>query len=196
MPFVETISWFLFSGLLVWAALSDGRTLTIPNRLCLAVALLYITRLPIVGPVDWVIGLGLGFGGLLAGFIAFERGWIGGGDAKLIAAVLPWAGITEAGGFLLVTALTGGVLALAILIRHRGPFLLRMMTGRAFLSEPPAQTSAEPPAQTSAEAPEDGTQGATRDGSAAIPGLPYGIAIAAGGLWLAAQDTLVAFNSF
>lgn len=173
MPFVETISWFLFSGLLVWAALSDGRTLTIPNRLCLAVALLYITRLPVVGPVDWAIGIGLGLGGLLAGFIAFERGWIGGGDAKLIAAVLPWAGITEAGGFLLVTALAGGVLALVILARHRGPFLLRMMTGRALF-----------------------TEAAKGDGAGAIPGLPYGIAIATGGLWLAAQDTLVAFNSF
>jgi prepilin peptidase CpaA len=165
MPFVETLSWMIFSGLLVWAALSDGRTLTIPNRLCLAVALLYLARLPVVGPTEWAIGLGLGLCGLAVGFFAFERGMIGGGDAKLIAAVLPWAGITDAGGFLLVTALAGGVLALFVLMRYRGAGLLRAITGRALISEP------------------------TGSADAALPGLPYGIAIAAGGLWISVRAT-------
>jgi prepilin peptidase CpaA len=163
MPFVEALSWFIFSGLLIWAALSDGRTLTIPNRLCLAVALLYIARLPVLGPTEWAVGLLIGMGGLAGGFLAFNRGLIGGGDAKLIAAVLPWAGSADAGAFLLITALAGGVLALVILIRHRGPALIRTVTGRVFLSEP--RGSAE----------------------LALPGLPYGIAIAAGGLWIAVR---------
>lgn len=158
MPFVETISWFLFSGLLGWAALSDGRTLTIPNRLSLAVALLYVTRLPVIGAEAWLVGLGLGLSGLLLGFVAFERGVIGGGDAKLIAAVLPWAGLENAAGMLLVTALAGGVLATGLLLRHRGPFLMRMVTGRGPFPGPADRAS---------------------------PELPYGIAIACGGWWLA-----------
>ena len=163
MPFVETLSWMIFSGLLVWAALSDGRTLTIPNRLCLAVALLYLARLPVVGPTEWAVGILIGLGGLAIGFVAFDRGLIGGGDAKLIAAVLPWAGSADAGAFLIVTALAGGTLALFILARYRGATLLRGLTGRAFLSEP---------------------NGSTDTGA---PGLPYGIAIATGGLWIAAR---------
>ena len=163
MPFVETLSWMMFSVLLLWAALSDGRTLTIPNRLCLAVALLYLARLPVVGPTEWAFGVLIGIAGLTIGFLAFGQGLIGGGDAKLAAAVLPWAGTADAGLFLIVTALAGGILALFILARNRGPAILRGLTGRALMSEPTGSADAE------------------------APGLPYGIAIATGGLWIAAN---------
>lgn len=166
MPFVETLSWMIFSGLLVWAALSDGRTLTIPNRLCLAVALLYLARLPVVGPTEWAFGVLIGLVGLSVGFLAFDRGLIGGGDAKLVAAVLPWAGSAHAGTFLIVTALAGGVLALLMLARYRGPALLRGLTGQALLYAPKGSTETD------------------------APGLPYGIAIATGGLWVAVKAVI------
>jgi len=167
MPFVDFVTWVLFSGLLVWAALSDGRTLTIPNRLCLAVALLYLSRLPIVGLADWATGFAIGLLALVIGFIAFERGWIGGGDAKLLAAVLPWAGAAQTGELLAVMALVGGALAILLLIRHRGPFLINLAVGRDLL---PLPTGSLPGGE--------------------LPPMPYGIAIAAGGLWIAVPAAL------
>lgn len=155
MPFVDLIAWILFSGLLFAAALSDGRTLTIPNRLCLAVAFLYLARLPVLGVTDWSLGLLAGLCVLLAGFVLFARGWFGGGDVKLLAAAAFWAGPAQLLPMLVVTGLAGGVLALAVLVRHR-----TAIAARAFLEPAP------------------------NDGSTALD-LPYGIAIATGGWWVA-----------
>ncbi len=153
MPFVDSVLWISVSGLLVWAALSDGRTLTIPNRLCLAVAILYLGRLPIIGTAAWLEGIAVGTAILAFGFLAFSRGWLGGGDAKLLAAVGLWAGPGHVLAMLTITALAGGVLTALVLARRYTPFLLS-----------------------------PGLR-ATEHGA---PAVPYGIAIAAGGIWLAA----------
>lgn len=154
MPFVDLIAWILFSGLLFAAALSDGRTLTIPNRLCLAVAFLYLARLPVLGVTDWSLGLLAGVCVLLVGFVLFARGWFGGGDVKLLTAVALWAGPGQLLPMLVVTGLAGGVLAIAMLLRHRTAIM-----ARAF--HDPASTN----------------------GGMALE-LPYGIAIASGGWWV------------
>jgi len=53
---------------------------------------------------------------LLSGFALFSAGFIGGGDAKLLAAVALWLGWTDLPLFLLYTALAGGILALAMIM--------------------------------------------------------------------------------
>ena len=52
---------------------------------------------------------------LLVGFSMFARGWIGGGDTKLMGAAALWMGFDHLLSFLLWTALMGGALALFLL---------------------------------------------------------------------------------
>ncbi len=55
----------------------------------------------------------------------FAAGLLGGGDVKLLAAGSLWLGATGTGGFLMVTVLAGGLLALVFLAlrlaRRDGP---------------------------------------------------------------------------
>lgn len=119
------LSWFfiaLLAAAMLWAAIGDWRTRTIPNWLNGAIALLAI-------PFWWSIGLGLWPGvalqiglamGVFALFaIAFRFGAMGGGDVKMAAALalwLPFAGIVK---LLAVMSIAGGILTLAMLAAHR-----------------------------------------------------------------------------
>jgi prepilin peptidase CpaA len=58
----------------------------------------------------------------------FAAGWIGGGDAKLFAAVAPWLGWPAIASFLMVTALAGGALAL-LLLNVRAAWLKPYLAG-------------------------------------------------------------------
>ncbi|HZP99675.1 MAG TPA: prepilin peptidase [Reyranella sp.] len=155
---------FVFALLLVWAGWRDLRSMRIANRLSLAVVATFVV---------WAIA-GFGSGrmtleGLAAtmlcaialfgvGALAFAAGVLGGGDVKLLAAATLFAGPAQLLDFLTVTALAGGVLALAILAGAPiGPALPdRDGTLRARLRS----------------------------------GLPYGPAIAIGGLWVAVAQTM------
>ena len=59
--------------------------------------------------------LGVGALALAAAMAMWALGWIGGGDAKLFAASALWIGWPAVGMFLLVTALGGGALSVALL---------------------------------------------------------------------------------
>jgi len=106
-----------FVVLLGWAAISDCLTFTIPNRISLALLALYpgwvVATWPSVDPLG---GLAVGIAVLIAGFIGFNAGVMGGGDAKLLAVVALWAGPPRVFEVLLVTSLAGGLLALPILV--------------------------------------------------------------------------------
>lgn len=109
-----------FCCLMLAAALSDLRSLSIPNRFSLGIALLYPAFvLASGGTVDWLGGLMAGGGLLLAGFLLFAFGAFGGGDAKLLAAGGLWAGPELLLSYLFMTALAGGVMALAMWLRQR-----------------------------------------------------------------------------
>ena len=112
------------AALLVWAAVTDIRTMRIPNRIVIAIVALYpLWLLTHPAPIDGLWAVTMAAGVLLAGFAAFSAGLIGGGDAKLLAAVSLWAGPAHVVGMLTVTALLGGVLAaawfLALVVRRR-----------------------------------------------------------------------------
>lgn len=105
-------------GLLAWCAVEDIRTRTIPHAAIAAVVLVYAVHAP-AGHADWVSGL-IGAGILLvAGFVLFYFHIMGGGDAKLIAAMGLWTGLSHIVPFILYTAITGGVVTLAVLVIHR-----------------------------------------------------------------------------
>lgn len=142
------------AAVFVWAAVSDARRYLIPNAASLLLVGLF-AAFAIFSPSDISV-----LGHVLAGAAAFAvgaglfyGGLMGGGDVKLLAAATLWAGPAHAADLLLVTALAGGLLGMGMLLARRL-------------------------ARRAAPAP-SGDAAAT----AMQARLPYGIAIAAGGLW-------------
>ena len=107
----------------------------------------------------------------MVGVLLFARELVGGGDVKLIAALSLWAGLEHFAMFALVTTLTGGILGLAILWFQRWSPVIHAHLAGFGLAAPVA------PAPRSPRAAEPGPPA-----SAAPATLPYGIAIAAGGV--------------
>lgn len=160
--------------LFVVAAISDFRTRIIPNWIPAFLGLLF-TVAAIVDPsahppLSSVAAAILVFVPLL---ILFAWGKMGGGDVKLLTAAALWSGWEQLPTLLLVTMLVGGVLAIVALVR----IAARRAADTLALFFP---CSATAKARLWLEA-----LLRTRNGDA-LPlgeaGLPYGIAIAAGGL--------------
>lgn len=107
----------LYPIALFWAAFSDLTTMTIPNRLTigLAVAFVPVALLSHLSLTGWGIHLGLGLAGLVLGMIFFALRFMGGGDAKLLAAASLWLGFHGFVALFLYTAIFGGVLTLGIM---------------------------------------------------------------------------------
>ena len=113
-----------FPLLVLAAAVTDAATYTIPNWISLALAGAFV---PAAAAAWWaevplsVIGLcvGLGFAALILGMAMFAFGWIGGGDAKLLAACALWLGWQGLAPFLFWTTVAGGVMAAALLVARR-----------------------------------------------------------------------------
>ena len=149
------------TGLLLWSAWSDVTDRRIANLTVAGVAALYPLAVVLdVLPGSPVAGLILAGIVFVIGLAVFAAGAIGGGDVKLAAALGLWAGSTDAAGFLLVTALAGGALSVLILATRNLPFA-------PYLSGPlkagPQTDGQEMPRES----------------------VPYGVALAAGGLWIA-----------
>ena len=153
-----------FALLLLLAAWQDLRTMQIAD----AVSLGIVGAFAVWALGGWVmgtlsfttVGLALACSAALfaAGAAAFAAGALGGGDVKLLAAASLFAGTGLISDFLLVTALAGGVLG---------------VLGVAVLAGTPISPLAP-----------------AADATLRIrlrSGLPYGPAIAAGGLWVAAS---------
>jgi len=68
--------------------------------------------------------------GLVAGFAFFAARFVGGGDAKLFAAVALWFGFGDLLSYVLIASLAGGALTLLILALRRVPL---PVTGRPWL---------------------------------------------------------------
>lgn len=105
-----------FLALVGYAALTDVRTWRIPNRVSLAIALLYpayVLASPVA--VDWLSAVGIAAAVFLVGLGLFVLRWMGGGDVKLMAAVSLWAGPVAIVPFLTHTALAGGAIAILML---------------------------------------------------------------------------------
>ena len=105
--------------LAIVAALKDLTSYTIPNWISLALGAAFLALAVAAGmPLLPVVGVHLAAGtaALVAGMALFALGWIGGGDAKLLAAGCLWFGWPGAQAFLLDTALAGGTCAFLLLL--------------------------------------------------------------------------------
>ena len=117
MPVTEEIRLLLFPALMAFAASSDLFTMTISNRLSLALAGSFFLLALISGMGLAVVGMHLAAAALVlvVAFIFFSRGWIGGGDAKLVAATALWFGFGHLLDYLIWASLLGGALTLLLL---------------------------------------------------------------------------------
>ena len=112
----------VFPALAIAAALKDLTSYTIPNGICIALALAFFRLAAADGMAVPTLGMHalVGVVALLIGMGLFALGWIGGGDAKLLAACCLWLGWPATQTFLFDTVLAGGVFAV-ILIALRSP---------------------------------------------------------------------------
>ncbi len=141
-------------ALLLAAALCDLASFTIPNRLSAALGLLFFAfaaAAPLgLAALGW--HLAAGAAGLAVGFCLFALGWIGGGDAKLFAAMALWLGFADLPAYAAIASLFGGLLTVALVLLRQMP-LPAMLSGQGWLMR-------------------------LHD---ARSGIPYGVALAAGG---------------
>jgi len=114
---VATILTAVFPVIVTVAACYDVLTMQIPNRFPTILVLAFVGAGFAAGLSPSAIGIHLlvGAGMLLGTFALFAFGYLGGGDAKLAAAIALWLGLDQALPFLIYTALFGGALSLAIL---------------------------------------------------------------------------------
>jgi prepilin peptidase CpaA len=107
-------------ALFIVAACSDVKSFRIPNKLVAAVALLAVTRLIVIGdPNIALYTVGASVALLVAGFVLFWQGFIGGGDAKLITATALLVGYNDLLSFLLVMGICGAVISLTASVVHK-----------------------------------------------------------------------------
>ncbi len=117
----DSLALLVFPLLMIFAALADLFTMTIPNRVSLVLIAAYLLlalylRLPLA-TVGLHVSCGLAM--LALTFTMFQMGWIGGGDAKLAAATALWLGWPALFEYGLAASLFGGALTVAILaLRH------------------------------------------------------------------------------
>lgn len=103
--------------LVIIAGLHDLTTMKIPNWISGLLVLGFVPA-AVASGLSWTdigIGFGVGFAALLAGMALFALRWVGGGDAKLLAAASLWFGLEGVAPFLLYTALIGGAFCMVLL---------------------------------------------------------------------------------
>jgi len=147
----------LFPAAMIYAAASDLITMTISNRVSIALAIGFffvaiLIGMPLVEMGRHMLACIIV---LLVAFGFFARGWIGGGDAKLAAATALWLGFSHLMDYLLVAAVIGGGLTVLLLQLRKLP-LPAALSRRPWISRLHAIET----------------------------GIPYGIALAAAGLLL------------
>jgi prepilin peptidase CpaA len=116
----DGIRLLLFPALMAFAASSDLFTMTISNRLSLALTGGFFLLTIVTGMSLAAIGMHLAAAALVlvVCFGFFSQGWIGGGDAKLAAATALWFGFDYLLDYLIYASLFGGVLTI-LLIQFR-----------------------------------------------------------------------------
>jgi prepilin peptidase CpaA len=119
----ETLVLVALPLILAAAGVYDLASFTIPNFLQGLLVAAFVAFAAVMHLGASAIGLHLlaGLIGLLLGFTLFALGYVGGGDAKLFAAVVLWLGLKDLMPYALVASVLGGVLTLALIALRRLP---------------------------------------------------------------------------
>jgi len=120
---IAFIALVIFPLLMAFAAFSDLFTMRISNKLVLALVAAFFALALFVGLPLPEIGIHLACAAvvLVFAFAFFAFGWIGGGDAKLLAATTLWLGLGVMLPYLIYASLLGGALTLLLLAARRYP---------------------------------------------------------------------------
>lgn len=177
---ISVIALTMFSGLLVWAAISDFRRYIIPNQVSLGVVALYpVYVLSAPEPVNWQWALVMAGVFFAVGFVMYLVRAMGAGDAKLLPAVMLWVGAKDFAAFIVV--LVAGSLVLAFVIGVRTA-LAQM---RASEREAGGTAAGGAAVAVSGFARFARLVGELRHVPFLKIQVPYGVAIAAGGITVA-----------
>jgi prepilin peptidase CpaA len=107
----------IFPAAMIAAAVSDLFTMTISNKVSIGLVVGFLLLAAISGMDAKTIGMNLlaGAAMLAVSFALFAKGWIGGGDAKLFAATVVWMGWSNLLEYTLVACIFGGALTILML---------------------------------------------------------------------------------
>lgn len=160
---LNTLALLIFPAVLAYAAASDLLTMKISNKVSLFLIVAFAVMALLVQMPIAVAGIHLltALVVLLMTFSFFSFGWIGGGDAKLAAAVALWIGYPLTISFLATAAIWGGGLTIVFLLLRRWPLPAGLL-GVEWI-------------------------GRLHDNS---NGVPYGIALAAAGMMVYPQSLI------
>lgn len=162
---LEALIFVVFPFCMLFAAISDTLSMTIANRVPVILLVVFALVAPMTGMgwADYGLHFAAGAAVLLFTFAIFAIGGMGGGDAKLLAATAVWMGMgTPLVKYLVVSAFLGGALTLAILSYRKSA--IAVFTSRNMFMRNFAEGAA---------------------------GVPYGIALGAGGLLVFPESPLM-----
>ena len=130
----ELIVFSVFPLAMIAAAVSDIFSMTISNRLTLALAAAFplVALYCGVDAQQILMHVSAGAAMLTLGFALFAFGWIGGGDAKFFAATAIWLGWSPLFEYALVASLIGGALTFMIIVA-RGVPMPAFLKGQSWL---------------------------------------------------------------
>ncbi|MGA3302836.1 MAG: prepilin peptidase [Methylovirgula sp.] len=121
--FLVVVTLALFPALMIYAAFSDLFTMTISNRISIALVVgFFLLALALHMPIR-DIGQHVACALCVLGvtFLFFALHWVGGGDAKLASATALWLGFDQLWNYGIYAALLGGALTLFIVVLRRWP---------------------------------------------------------------------------
>lgn len=156
----------LLCGALVAVVISDVRHRTIPNGLVAVIGLAGLVHSLASGGLPAVLAslAGAAVGATLL-LWQFARGFMGGGDVKLLGALGSWAGAAGSVYIFVLGSIFGGVLAVASLVRMSRTERRDVLGSLAGLGRGGAYAVPAPPALAPSRS----------------RGIPYGVALAAAG---------------
>ena len=127
----DTIALPVFAAVMAIAAYEDFRRLVIPNLLPAILCVAWPVHFA-AGPSLFaaLTAIGCALAVFIVGAALFARGFLGGGDVKLLTAATLWCGAAGTPSLLVLTGVLGGVLTLFLLL----PFGAQLAAaGRALL---------------------------------------------------------------
>jgi len=163
------MSWLIYTAtalqiiLLLCVIMSDVATRLISNKICLTIAVVGFGSHLLVDPRLLPGSIAIAVSLFLLFLLLHNRGWIGGGDVKLLVALTIGLPIIELGSFFMLAGLIGGILAVVHLMMRRLPYPAIPPAGSSIVR----RVYAIERWRNLRQAP-----------------LPYGVAIACSGIWI------------
>ena len=160
---IELLILSMFPACMIAAAAYDISTLTIPNWISLVLIAAFVIVALSAGMTGWEFGThaGIGVAALIVGFMLFASGFVGGGDAKFLAATSLWIGLDFYLHYIFFATVAGGALALTLLCVRQFPLPLFLVNQEWIARLHHAEN-----------------------------GIPYGVALAIGGLLVFTETRL------